>query len=219
MEEETKKLDTLLDSLTSDLNNLSLSEKSLTPEEKLSSSAYQFGKLYERWAEDRHAFALDRQKFNQVLDAYLKGLKAFHEIKSEIETEAKKAIQNSVESMGQSLKEQVLHSASQKIVPVYERLKNTAEHAEKTLLDYESVVKKSQWKILLYGFVGSILTAILIAFFLIPKPAILTPQQISDLRDGQAMRELWPNFTKQQQETIRQVLEYGYQKRIKKNKS
>ncbi len=175
----------------------------LNLDDRLKGIAYQFLKLYERWAEDRQVFNKNMAAFEEMLKLFTDEIKNFENLEIKVRQQLLSSISKASNAMAEKVGTNVSQSATKAVDETASKLNQVVDHATVVLNAYRTEVQGNHWKIIAASFVTTIITSIIIVFLLIPKPSLpLTDDQLNTYNNGHFFSEFWPKLSKKEQKHL-----------------
>jgi hypothetical protein len=181
-------------------------EESLTPEEHLEAILFQFVNLYERWSEDRQVTAKQSADLAKFVKEFAQQVNQFASLEEKVRDDIHTSMRTEAENMAVYLGRKIGDAASEEVEPTVRQLRDVVDESESVLSRYQSSVRFANCKMVVVSVFSSLLFALLIVFFLMPKPVLpISDEQIEYLKFGESMRYVWPKLLKTEQEHIKKL--------------
>ncbi len=175
----------------------------LNLDDRLKGIAYQFLKLYERWAEDRQVFNKNMVAFDEMLKLFIDQIKNFENLETKVRQQLLNSISKASIAMAEKVGTNVSQAATKAVDETASKLNQVVDHATVVLNAYRTEVQGNHWKIIAASFVTTIITSLIIVFLLIPKPSLpLTDDQLNTYNNGHFFSEFWPKLSKKEQKHL-----------------
>ena len=180
----------------------------LNLDDRLKGIAYQFLKLYERWAEDRQVLNKNMVVFEEMLKIFTYQIKEFekletkanHQILISAEKAAKHVCSEIGAMVGKSLTKEVNTSTVE--------LKNTVNETTSLLKQYQTEVKNNLFLIIGATIIGAVATSLFVVWLFVPAPKLpLTDDQLNTYYNGQFFNEFWFKLSKKEQNNLKKLAE------------
>ena len=171
----------------------------LTMENRLKAIAYQFIALYERWSEDRQLAVKQGADTAELVKLFTEQVKSFKELEPNVRKSLAASIQRETDSAAEKIGKTLSEAATRSTEAVAYELATVTEKTKRTLMAYESEVVATQWKVIGISFFTTIVTSLLLVWWLIPRPTLpLDHQQLKQLEVGMMTELVWPKLSKQE---------------------
>ncbi len=178
----------------------------LNNEDRLKGIAYQFLKLYERWAEDRQVLNKNMAAFEELLQIFISDLKGFRELEGQVRDQIHTSIENGAKHVSHEIGKLVGDSITFEVDLASVELKRGVNEANQILKRYQEREQKSLLVTMGITIGTAIITSLLIVWLLIPKPTLpLTDNQIADYQNGQLFSKIWPKLSKKEQNHLKEL--------------
>ncbi len=174
-------------------------ESQLTTDERIKAILYQYVKLYDRWSEDRQEFNKNLSNQDELLRIFIEQVKQFDKLEPRVRQQLATSISKASDLMAEKIGENVGNAATKAIDETVNKLSTVVSHATTVLNAYRSEVQYNHWKIIGVSFITTIITSLLIVFFLIPKSTLqLTDTQMQTYQNGQLLSKVWSKLSKKE---------------------
>jgi hypothetical protein len=175
----------------------------LTQEEHLESILFQFVTLHEQWSKDRKVAARQGANIEKFVQEFALEVERFSKIEDYTIAKLKKGLEQATERFATMLPDTVSHAVNRALDDSAGKIKDSVRQAERMLIDYQSSLNWSHWKTIAVTAFSSIVTSLLIVWWLMPAPTLpLTNAQIATYHNGQLLESFWPNLSKRQQDWL-----------------
>ena len=181
--------------------------KNLTPEERLKALLFQYSKLYARWSEDREVFNKGMADQEEVLKNFTQKLKkleeqisCFEELEPHVRQKLVDTVKNSISAMVDSINGKIGNSVTFAIDKTVKKLEEEIEEICRAVRVHRQEMQGSQLKTFLIMMGASIVSSLLIVYFLIPKPIMpLSGDNMETYSEGIDIQALWPKLPRRTQ--------------------
>ncbi len=176
---------------------------SLNTDDRLKGIAYQFLKLYERWAEDRQVFNKNMAAFEEILKIFINQIKEFEKLEgranNQILISAEKAAKHVCAEIGTMVGNSITREVDSSTI----ELKKSVNETILLLKNYQTEVKSGLFWGISATIASSILTSLFLVWLLIPAPKLpLTDDQLNTYYNGHFFGEFWPKLSKKEQKQL-----------------
>lgn len=187
--------------MTQDNKNLREVEQdeSLKPEEQLEAILFQFVTLYERWSEDRQKAAKQGADIEKIIKQFASEVDRFSAIENAVIAKLKSSIEHTTVNISGMVHAAVSQAVDSSLDGSAQKIKDSAQHAKNIFSEYQSSLNWSHWKLIALTVLSSIVTSLLIVFWVMPKPTLpLTDTQIATYQHGLMLNSFWDKLTARQ---------------------
>ena len=185
-------------------------EEVMTSEEHLESVLFQFVTLYERWSKDRkkerQVAAQQNAEIDESIKIFAQNVSQFAELEEKVRGDIHTSMHNEAKNTAIYLGGTIADAARREVIPTVKKLETAMDATSNHLQRYQSELRSKDLKMIGLTAVTTLLTSLLIVFFLMPKPVMpITDQQIEYLKFGESLRYVWPKLSKTEQEHIKKL--------------
>lgn len=179
---------------------------SLSIDDRLKGIAYQFLKLYERWAEDRQVLNKNMAALEEMLKVFINQIKEFEKLEAKANNQilisAEKAAKHVCSEIGAMVGKTLTREVDSSVV----ELKKSVNETTALLKQYQAEVKNSLLWTVCVAIAGSVITSLFIVWLLIPTPKLpLTDDQLNTFYNGQFFNEFWSKLSKKEQKHLKDL--------------
>ena len=174
-------------------------EKSLTPDEHLKELLFQYVSLYESWSEDRKVTAKQGEDIEKFVNEFATEVDRFSTIEDAVIAKLKKSLDQTTASISERVHVSVSHAVDSSLDGSARKIKDAAQYAQNIFSEYQSSLNWSHWKLIALTVLSSIVTSLLIVWWVMPKPILpLTDTQIATYQHGLMLNSFWDKLTTRQ---------------------
>lgn len=176
---------------------------SLNTDDRLKGIAYQFLKLYERWAEDRQVFNKNMAAFEEMLKIFINQIKEFEKLESRANNQILISAEKAAKHVCAEIGTMVGNSITREVDSSTIELKKSVNEAISLLKNYQAEGKSGLFWGISAIIASSILTSLFLVWLLIPAPKLpLTDDQLNTYYNGHFFGEFWPKLSKKEQKQL-----------------
>lgn len=191
-------------------------ETVLTSEEQLEAILFQFITLYERIAEDRQVTAKQGYDIAKLVKEFSQNVAQFSSLEERVRKDIHTCIKNESNNMTTDIGKTLAKSAFSEVEPVISKLRSATNDGNTLLRAYYSEMRTTHWKIILAAVVSSILTSLLIVWFLMPKLTLsLSSDDRAYMTTGYEIMTIWKKLSKAERSHIENLIVDMYGERAK----
>ncbi|MCP4278799.1 MAG: hypothetical protein GY776_02190 [Alteromonas sp.] len=185
-------------------------ETPLSPEQRLEAILYQYVNLYERWSEDRQAFAQKGAELSKLSASVHAEVERLADVEQRVQQSLKKELVAVVSTAKAQIVGVATDQAKEELWRAAQQLNRVVTETEQTLQQSFWEVAKSRWQWFGITLAGGALSGFLFSFCFLPLHLHpLSETQLTWMSSGRAFDENFSDLSHADQDKVMRLLSKG----------
>jgi hypothetical protein len=170
-----------------------------TIDERLENIFTQLLGVYERQAQERQLLIKEKEELSKLVSMLVNQTKEIGQYEEGI----RKRIQSSIKESAAEATKSIEHSIADNVI---KKIDTSCAIIDALIQSYQNEKSKISIKIIAVSILCSVLTGLLSALIVLPKPTLpLTSEQMVYLQQGKALNNLWPKLSQVEKDRLKKL--------------